>query len=164
VNLNSEQKLFRIHITRSIECSLVKLAKYQAPGPKFVYKQDADFGARFQKEKYLIGREFQVQVGAVLKFKWHQFAFFFNSNIDVIFHHFFGILHIIGTALRIYIGDFLIKPSFAAPDVGNAGKLFFKIIFTKNVNWVFRRSSSMVNPLMMYSFSLSVAQIRNWVA
>lgn len=41
-------------------------------------------------------------------------------------------------ALRIDVGDFLIKPPFAVADVADAGQLFFKIIFTENIGGVFQ--------------------------
>ena len=45
---------------------------------------------------------------------------------------------IISSALGIDVGDFLIKPNFAGAYISNTFRLFLKLIFSKNMIWVFK--------------------------
>jgi len=44
-----------------------------------------------------------------------------------------GILAIVGAARRIDVRYFLIKSTLAAAYILDTGKLFFKVVFTKNI-------------------------------
>ena len=88
---------------------------------------------------------------------------FVLDGSEKLFSNFF-ICIIVGDTLRINISDFLVESPLARTNITDTRQLFFKIVLAENVVGVFSRSSSMAKPLMMYSLSTCVAQMRKCVA